>query len=152
MDQGLSPQPLHAIHRGAGARVAGTSKRGRLGPDAHQRGARVAGAGGKREGEACRHEAGAAVLGGDLPLDDVDRGVADEAGDEEIPWVAVDRLGGPDLPDAPLLEYRDAVPQRERLFLVMRDVDRGGSREAMEPGKLFSQFLSELGIQARERL
>ena len=50
---------------------------------------------------------------------------AHEARDELALWVLVDLRRRPDLLDSPLVEHGQAVGHRERLLLVVRDVDEG---------------------------
>ena len=54
----------------------------------------------------------------------VDRGRADEAGDEQVGRLVVELLGVSDLLEHAAAHHRDAVPERHRLDLVVRDVDR----------------------------
>src|SRR5689334_24720255 len=53
---------------------------------------------------------------------------ADELGDEAARRPGIDRLGIAFLLHDALVEHHDAVGDRERLGLIVRDVERGGAR------------------------
>ena len=85
-----------------------------------------------------------------VPLDQV--GDADEPGHERGPRPLV-HLGGPaDLLDPAAAEHRDAVAHRQRLFLVVRDVDERDAHLALHPLQLELHLLAELEVQRAERL
>ena len=44
------------------------------------------------------------------------------------------------------------VGQRERLFLVVGDVDRGGSKLGMDAADFLAHFQAQLGVEVRQRL
>ena len=95
-----------------------------------------------------RLERGAAPSVHDLPFDQVDRGLADEARDEEIARIAVDGLRLADLPHLSRAHDRDPVAEGERLLLIVRHVDRRSARQAVEARQLLAQLLPELGVEA----
>jgi len=59
----------------------------------------------------------------DKAFDDI--GAADELRCESGARAIVERVRRADLDDAALLEHRDAVGHRQRLGVIMRNVDRG---------------------------
>jgi hypothetical protein len=85
-----------------------------------------------------------------IPLDQV--GDADEPGHEGRlrTLVHVDRVV--DLLDAAAVEHRDPVAHRQRLFLVVRDVDERDAHLALDPEEFELHFLAELEIECAERL
>src|SRR5919112_3975434 len=63
-------------------------------------------------------------------VEEVHRGRADEAGDEQVPRLVVEIQRGVDLLEDAVLEDRDAVPHRHGLDLVVGDV-HGGDAESL---------------------
>ena len=94
----------------------------------------------------------APVLALELCLDQVDRGRADEAGDELVHRLVVEHLRRVHLLQVAGAHHGDAVAHRHRLDLVVRDVDRGHAEPALELVDLGAQLDAELRVQVRERL
>ena len=112
-------------------RVAAAAALGQLGGQQHRRAIRT-----------CR------VL--DHALDQVRD--PDEAGDELLGRVLVDVLRRPALGDAAVVHDRDPVRHRERLLLVVGDVDEGDPDLALDRLQLDLHLLAELQVQGAERL
>ena len=85
-------------------------------------------------------------------VDEVHRRRADEAGDEEVDGVLVERLGLVDLLQHALAEHRDPVAHGHRLGLVVRDVDRRDAQLVLDAGDLGPHLHAQLGVEVRERL
>ena len=79
-------------------------------------------------------------------------GRADEAGDEEIVGIVVERQRRADLLDAAVAQHDDLVGQRHRLDLVVRHVDHGGAEALVQLGDLDAHLHAQLGIEIGERL
>ena len=79
-------------------------------------------------------------------------GDADEGGDELVCRPLVDIGGAPDLVDPTLAEDGDAVAHRQRLLLVVRDVDEGDPDLLLDPLQLALHLLPQLEIERAERL
>ena len=77
---------------------------------------------------------------------------ADEAGDELAGRVLVHLGRRPDLLDPALVEDREAVAHRQRLLLVVRDVDEGDPELLLDPLQLDLQLLTQLQVERAERL
>ena len=77
---------------------------------------------------------------------------ADEVGDEAVRGPLVQRLGRPDLEYLPCVEDRDAVRQRQRLFLVVRHVDRGDAEFLLQLADFGAHLHADLGVEVRQRL
>ena len=88
----------------------------------------------------------------ELGLDEVDRGRADEAGDELVLRLVVEHLRRVDLLQAPGVHHRDAVAHRHRLDLVVRDVDRRHVEPPLELVDLGPHLHAELRVEVREGL
>ena len=58
----------------------------------------------------------------------------------------------PDLLDPAVVEHRDAVAHRQRLFLVVRDVDERDPDLLLDPLELDLHLLAELEVEGAERL
>jgi hypothetical protein len=135
VDERLVPVRLDLLDgRGERARGARRSERHVLGPHARHRALAC-----RRDAEpARRHE--------------VHRRAPDEAGHEAVGRLLVE-LGGPrHLLEAPALEHRDAVAERERLDLVVRHVEHGGGRAPAQLRDLGAHLHPQLGVEVRERL
>jgi hypothetical protein len=78
--------------------------------------------------------------------------VADEAGDEGVGRRLVQLLGARDLLDAAVVEERDAIRERARLRLVVRDEHHGHAELAMQAADLELHLLAQLLVERRERL
>ena len=102
----------------------------------------------QRDAEAC--ELDRAV--GDVRLDEVHRGRADEGGDEEVDRMLVEVLRRIHLLDAPVAHHRHALAERHRLDLVVRHVDGRHSEPLVQPRELGAHAHAELGVEVRERL
>ena len=59
---------------------------------------------------------------------------------------------GADLLEQAVLEHRDAVAHRQRLGLVVRDVDGGDAEAALQRRDLRAGLDAELGVEVRQRL
>ena len=57
-----------------------------------------------------------------------------------------------DLADHAVLQHHDAVGQRQRLLLVVRDVDRGGAERRVDAADLGPHLEPQLGVEVGERL
>ena len=79
-------------------------------------------------------------------------GDADEAGDEGGRRALVDGLGIGDLLDPAAVHDRDPVGHRQRLLLVVGDVDEGDPDLALDPLQLDLQPLAQLQVERAERL
>ncbi len=79
-------------------------------------------------------------------------GDADEAGDERVRRVLVDLGGRADLLDPALVEHGEAVAHRERLLLVVRDVDERDPDLALDALELDLHLLAQLQVERAERL
>ena len=77
---------------------------------------------------------------------------ADEARHERRLREVVDLEGRPDLLDPALAHHDDPVRQRERLFLVVRDIDRGDPERSLDGPDLRAEADPDLRVQGGERL
>ena len=77
---------------------------------------------------------------------------ADEAGDELGRRALVDLGGRADLDDPALVEDRQAVAHRQRLLLVVGDVDERDADLALDALELDLHLLAQLEVQRAERL
>src|SRR4051795_11822259 len=84
--------------------------------------------------------------------DEVHRRTSDEARDERVLRTLVKALRRIDLLHDPLVQDDDALPERHRFRLVVRDVDRRHAEPAMELRELTSHLHPELRVEIRERL
>ncbi len=89
---------------------------------------------------------------GDRHLDEVHRGGADEAGDEEVGGAVVHVARRVDLLEQAVLEDGDTVAHRHGLDLVVGDVDRRDAQAALQAGDLRTGLDAELGVQVGQRL
>ena len=94
----------------------------------------------------------AAVAPLDAGFDQVHRGGADEAADEEIHRSLVQLLWRRHLLDLAFPHHGDAIAHRHRLDLVVRDVDRRHAELGLQARDLSSHVHAELRVQVRERL
>ena len=85
-----------------------------------------------------------------VALEDVRR--ADEAGDELGRGPLVDLLRRADLLDAALVEDGDVVAHRQRLLLVVRDVEEGHAEVLLQRLQEHLHLLAELQVERAERL
>ena len=79
-------------------------------------------------------------------------GSADEVGDEPRRRRLVDLARRPHLLDPSVLHDGDDVRDRERLFLVVRDVHGRDAERLLEPLELEAHLRAQLGVEVRERL
>jgi hypothetical protein len=79
-------------------------------------------------------------------------GDSDEPGHERGPRPLVDLQRGADLLDAAVVEDRDAIAHRQRLFLVVGDVDERDACLALDPQQLKLHLLAELEVECAKRL
>ena len=75
-----------------------------------------------------------------------------EAGDELVGRMLVDVGGRADLLDAPRAEHGQAVAHRQRLLLVVGDVDEGDADLALDALELDLHLLAQLEVQRAQRL
>jgi len=78
--------------------------------------------------------------------------LADELRDEPGGGLPVDLLWRPDLLDAAVVHDGDAVRHRERLRLVVGDVDRRHAGLALDGADLAAETLAQAGVERRQRL
>ena len=88
----------------------------------------------------------------DRRVEQVHRGAADEAADEEVDGPVVERLRVVDLLELALAHHGDAVAHRHRLDLVVRDVDRGDAEVGLQLRDLGARLDAQLRVEVRERL
>ena len=81
-----------------------------------------------------------------------DVGGADEVGDEAVGRILVDVAGLADLLDAPVVEHRQPVAQRQRLVLVVGDDDERDADLALNRLELDLHLLAQLEVERAERL
>ncbi len=79
-------------------------------------------------------------------------GRPDEVGDETVGRVLVDLAGLADLFDAPVVEHRQPVAQRQRLVLVVGDDDEGDPDFALDRLELDLHLFAQLEIERAEWL
>src|SRR6266852_4683622 len=96
--------------------------------------------------------AGSALCALNHSFDEVHRRTADESGNEFVRGTVVELHGRSDLLKHAFLQHRDAVAQRERLRLVVRDVDHRRAKFAMQPRQLDPRLDAELRVQIGEGL
>src|SRR5438105_3009870 len=123
----------------------------------------------ERLGPQPQHEATAAVRGAPRQRDvdaaepdgpvraqrhgaEVHRGRADEARDEGVHRPVVELPRRADLLEAPVAEDGDAMPERHRLGLVVRDVDRRDREVRLERRDVGAHLHAQLRVEVRERL
>ena len=78
--------------------------------------------------------------------------IADEVADELRRGVVVDVVRGADLLDDALVEHRDPVGQRQRLLLVVGDVDARDAEVLLHLLELLAQLHAQLGVEVGKRL
>ena len=83
---------------------------------------------------------------------DVHHRAADELRDEEVRGVMVDVGRRADLLQHALVHDGDAVGERHRLDLVVRDVDGGLLVLEVQPLQLGAHLLAQLGVERADRL
>ena len=91
-------------------------------------------------------------VGVDDGLDEVHGRRADERGDEHVSRPRVERLRLVHLDDPPVAHHRDALAQRHRLGLVVRDVDRGDAEPGVQLRERRAHADAQLRVEVRERL
>ena len=129
-------------------RVAERGVLERLRPDADDQAAVRRADGRRRKPEAAERDG----VVGDGRLDEVHRGRADERGDEQVHRLGVERLRRVDLQDPAVAHHRDALAERHRLDLVVRDVDRRRAEAGVQRRELRAHADPELRVEVRERL
>ena len=108
--------------------------------------AREAASAGRRcEGEPARRRSRRA-------REQVHRRVADEARDEDVRRLLVELARRGDLLDAAAVEHGDAMAERHRLDLVVRDVEHRRAGPSLEIRDLGADLAAKLGVEVRERL
>ena len=73
-------------------------------------------------------------------------------GDEEVRGPVVEHLRARDLLEHAAAHHADAVAERHRLALVVRDVDRRHLQVALDPRDLGAHLDAHLRVEVRERL
>ena len=81
-----------------------------------------------------------------------DVGVADEVGDEMAVRLLVQAARRAVLRDARHAHHHDAVGDRQRLLLVVRDVDRGERQALLQLADLLAHVAAQLGVEIGQRL
>src|SRR6202022_4632147 len=128
-----------------------------LGPDAHDDllASRRTGFGEEavlhRNLEALAGEAGLAVAA-DFDGQEVHGRAPDEAGDEQVDRVFVERLGCVELLDDAVVQHHDAIAHRHRLHLVVGHIDKGRLESLVQLEDLDAGLDPKLGIQVGARL
>ena len=82
----------------------------------------------------------------------VDRQVADELGDEAVDWPVEEVEEAAVLLQAAVVHHRDAVGDRRRLLLIVRDVDGGGVETLVQAAHLGPELHPEISLEVAERL
>jgi hypothetical protein len=77
---------------------------------------------------------------------------ADEAGDELVRRLIVDRLRLVALLQDSILHDRDPLSHRHGLHLIVGDIDGGDAQAAMQADQLGSSLDAQLGVEVGERL
>ena len=77
---------------------------------------------------------------------------ADELGDELVRRPVVQLQRRADLLDHAVAQHHDAVGQRHRLDLVVRDVDRGRAQVAVQLGDLDARLAAQRRVEVGQRL
>ena len=85
-----------------------------------------------------------------LGFDEVER--AHERGHEACGWEVVDLKRRADLLDPAVAHHHHPVGERERLLLIVRDIDRRDPQLALDRANLVAQRHADLGIERRQRL
>jgi len=85
-------------------------------------------------------------------VEEVHRGLADEAGDEDVGRFVVTLHRRADLLETAAVEDGDAVGHRHRLRLVVRDVDGRRVQVLLELLELRAHLRAQLRVQVRQRL
>ena len=85
-------------------------------------------------------------------LDEVHRWAADEMGDEEVDGVVVDELRVVELKQPAAADDGDAAPDRHRLDLVVRDIDRRHAELGLEVRDLCPHLKAQARVEVGERL
>ena len=81
-----------------------------------------------------------------------DIALADKVRDKGIFRLIVDLLRRSHLLDIALVHDNDRVGHRERLFLVVGDIDKGDSQLIFQADQLILHVLAELQVESAERL
>ena len=84
--------------------------------------------------------------------EEVHRRRPDEARHERVRRAVVEHARGVALLQQAVLQHRDAVAERHRLGLVVRDVDRRRGEPRLQLGDVGAHLDAQLGIEVRERL
>ena len=80
-----------------------------------------------------------------------DVGRTDEAGDEASGRTLIDLSGRADLLNAPLIHDRKPIAHRERLLLIMRDVNEGHREPLLDRFELDLHRLAQLQVERAQR-
>ena len=84
--------------------------------------------------------------------DEVHRRAADEARDERVLRTLVEALRRVDLLHDAVAQHDHALPERHRLRLVVRDVDRRDAEPAVQLRELPAHLHAQLRVEVRKRL
>ena len=99
-----------------------------------------------------RHPNGAAPVGAVLQRAFETIVLADEPRDEGVLRMFIHLFRRIELLDLAAMKHRDAVRHRERLGLVVRDVDHGHAEPLMQPPNLELHLLAQLLVERAQRL
>ena len=77
--------------------------------------------------------------------------LADEIGDETVGGMVVDRFRCIDLRQSAVIDHRDAIRHRQRLPLIVRDVNRGHAELPVQLLEFDLHALTQLLVQRGER-
>ena len=89
---------------------------------------------------------------GDLADEEVHRRRPDEAGHEQVQRPLIELVRGPDLLEHAVAHDREAVTQRHRLGLIVRDIHRRGVQPALEADDLGAHLDAQLGVEVGQGL
>ena len=70
----------------------------------------------------------------------------------DVRGLGVDFLRRRNLLHQPVLHHDDAVGERQRLVLIMRDIDRGAAELAMDATDFGAHFQPQFGVEVGQRL
>ena len=85
-------------------------------------------------------------------LEQVHRRRPDEAGDEHVDRLMVERLRRVDLLEHPVLQHRDPVAHGQGLGLIVGHVDRRDAQLSLQARDFGAHLHPKLGVQVRQRL
>ncbi len=97
-----------------------------------------------------RDQAVGVEIGAMAAADEIGR--ADEIRDEGVARKIVDVARRADLLDQPVAHHHDAVRHRQRLFEIVRHVDRRDAEPVLQLAQLDAHVGAQLGVEVRQRL